>query len=184
MENLADDLEQFEPYRQRYKSIHVENVGEKSKTESEIMSEGPSKSVTQHVMQASTSGDVNLLVSLFADDALFMPPNDTNVYGTAEIRSWWEDYFTSFKITSQVETEKEITVAGNQAFERTSFTGTITPKKDGAKIVDDIRSLIVWKKQPDGDWKISHFIWNSTKPVGAGTNRYMNLMMQKKGRSS
>ena len=148
------------------------------------MSDGPTESVNQHVIKASQSGDVKALVSLFADDALFMPPNDTNVYGVEEIRSWWEDYFTSFSIASNVQTERDLTVAGNQAFERTSFSGTIMPKKDGAKIVDDIRNLIVWRKQPNGAWKISHFIWNSVKPVGAGTNRYMNLMMQKKGRSS
>ena len=148
------------------------------------MSDGPSESVNEHVVTASQSGDVKPLVSLFADDALFMPPNDTTVYGAEEIRSWWEDYFSSFSIASNIQTERDMTVAGNQAFERIAFTGTIVPKKDGAKIVDDIRTLIVWKRQPDGNWKISHFIWNSIKPVGAGTNRYMNLMMQKKGRSS
>jgi ketosteroid isomerase-like protein len=148
------------------------------------MSDGPTESLNQHVIKASQSGDVKALVSLFADDALFMPPNDTNVYGVEEIRSWWEDYFTSFSIVSNVLTERDLTVAGNQAFERTAFTGTIVPKKDGAKILDEIRTLIVWKRQPGDNWKISHLIWNSVKPVGAGTNRYMNLMMQKKGRSS
>jgi uncharacterized protein (TIGR02246 family) len=148
------------------------------------MSDGPSESVNQHVLKASQSGDVEQLTALFADDALFMPPNDTNVYGVEEIRAWWEDYFTSFSIASNVLTERDLTVVGNQAFERTSFSGTIMPKKDGAKIVDDIRNLVVWRRQADGGWKISHFIWNSVKPVGAGTNRYMNLMMQKKGRSS
>jgi uncharacterized protein (TIGR02246 family) len=148
------------------------------------MSDGPTESVNQHVLKASQSGDVEQLAALFADDALFMPPNDTNVYGVEEIRSWWEDYFTSFSIASNVLTERDLTVAGNQAFERTSFSGTIMPKKDGAKIVDDIRNLVVWRRQADDTWKISHFIWNSVKPVGAGTNRYMNLMMQKKGHSS
>ena len=110
-----------------------------------------------------------------------MPPNDTTVFGKDEIRAWWEEYFEFFRVTSSVETEREITVAGDQAFERVSFSVTIVPKQRGARIRDDIRRLTVWRLEPDGSWKISHQIWNSTKPVGSGTNRYMTRMLQKKG---
>jgi hypothetical protein len=42
----------------------------------------------------------------------------------------------------------------------------------------------VWKQEADGSWKISHQIWNSTKPVGSGTNRYVARMLQKKSSRS
>ena len=134
----------------------------------------------QQVLKASLSGDVNAISSLFADDAILMPPNDTSVFGKDEIRSWWEEYFAFFRITSSVETERDVTVAGNQAFDRASFSVTIIPKKEGARILDDIRSLTVWRYDAAGGWKISHQIWNSIKPVGSGTNRYMTRMLQKK----
>jgi len=134
----------------------------------------------QRVMHASLTGDVNGIVSMFSDDAIFMPPNDTTVFGKDEIRSWWEEYFSFFRITSSVQTERDVTPAGDQMFDRSSFSVTIVPKDRGPKIVDDIRSLTVWRHEADGDWKISHQIWNSTKPVGSGTNRYMTRMLQKK----
>ena|SRR2546425_6206890 len=134
----------------------------------------------ERVLTASLSGDVNALVSLYADDAILMPPNDTTLFGKDEIRSWWEEYFDFFRVTSSVETEREVTVAGDQVFDRSAFSATIVPKQHGARITDDIRSLVVWKREPDGGWKISHQIWNSTKPVGSGTNRYMTRMLQKK----
>jgi hypothetical protein len=59
---------------------------------------------------------------------------------------------------------------------------TIVPKRQGARIRDDIRSLIVWKRDGDGTWKITQHIWNSVKPVGAGTNRFMTHMLDKKTR--
>ena len=127
------------------------------------------------------SGNISALVSMFEDDAVLMPPNDTTVYGKEEIQSWWEEYFTYFRVTSSVETEREVTLDGDQAYVRSSFSITIVPKQQGARILDDIRSLTVWNRRPDGNWKITHQIWNSTKPVGSGTNRYMTRMLQKKG---
>ena len=139
----------------------------------------PSEIPSREVLQAPLSGDLNGLISLFADDAVVMPPNDSPLFGKDEIRSWWEEYFQFFKIESSVETDGELTVAGNQAFDRASFTVTIVSRISGTRIRDDVRSLIVWKHEPDGAWKISHQIWNSTKPVGSGTNRYMTRMLQK-----
>ena len=148
------------------------------------MSDRPSVDPHQQVLKASLAGDVNMIVEMFAEDAVIMPPNDTTLYGKDEIRSWWEDYFSFFRVASIVQTEREITVEGNQAFERESFSATIIPKESGARILDDIRSLSVWRREPDGNWKISHQIWNSTKPVGSGTNRYMTRMLQRKGARS
>jgi ketosteroid isomerase-like protein len=148
------------------------------------MSEQPTQKVHEEVISASRSGDLTRLMALFIDDAVIMPPNDTTIYGQEEIRWWWEDYFKFFEISSAVETEREVTVDGNQAFERSSFSVTIVPKAGGPPIMDDMRSLSVWKQEADGNWKISHRIWNSTKPVGAGTSRYMTRMIQKKNSRS
>ena len=143
--------------------------------------DGPTVSLHDEVLKASLSHDLNLILNVFTDDAILMPPNDTTVFGKDEIRSWWEDYFSFFRVTSVKETERQLTVVGNQAFDRQSFSVTIVPKERGARILDDIRSLIVWRRETDGAWRISQQIWNSTKPVGSGTNRYMTRMLQKKG---
>src|SRR4030095_3749833 len=116
------------------------------------MSDKPWVDPHQQVLKASLAGDVNLIVEMFAEDAVIMPPNDTTLYGKDEIRSWWEEYFSFFRVTSSVERERELTVDGDQAFDRTAFSVTIVPKQGGPKIVDDIRSLIVWKQERDGSW--------------------------------
>ena len=134
----------------------------------------------QKVLEASLSGDLNLLLALFADDAIVMPNNDTTIFGKDELKAWWEEYFQSFRVTSTVETERNVVVDGNQAFDRGSFSVTIVPKQRGARISDDIRTLTVWNRDAEGSWKISQQIWNSVKPVGAGTNRYMTSVLQKK----
>jgi ketosteroid isomerase-like protein len=144
------------------------------------MSQNPHENTSQRILDASLSGDMSVLMSLFADDAVVMPPNDTTLFGKAEIQAWWEDYFKHFRITSSVETEREVTVVEEQIFERAAVSVVIVPRERGPRIRDDIRDLVMWKRDPSGNWKISHMIWNSIKPVGSGTNRYMTRMLQKK----
>ena len=144
------------------------------------MSQSPRENFHQRVRDVSASGNIGELMSLFADDAVVMPPNDSNLFGKKEIQGWWEDYFQNFRVRSSVDTELEVTAADDQLFETAAFSVEIVPKQRGAVIRDDIRSLIVWKRDASGAWKISQMMWNSIKPVGAGTNRYMTRMLQKK----
>ena len=144
------------------------------------MSRNPPENVHQRVRDVSASGNIGKLMSLFADDAVVMPPNDSTLFGKKEIQGWWQDYFRDFRVRSFVDTEREVTDADDQLFETCAFSVEIVPKQRGAVIRDDIRSLIVWKRDASGAWKISQMMWNSIKPVGSGTNRYMTRMLQKK----
>ena len=146
------------------------------------MSEVAIEAAHHRVLEASLSGNLDELISAFADDAIVMPPNDTTLFGRSEVKAWWDEYVQYFKITSSVETEREVTYDGDQAFDRSAFSVTIVPNQHGPKIKDDIRSLVVWKRDTNGTWKISHQMWNSVKPVGSGTNRYLTRMLQKKNR--
>ncbi|HLH30005.1 MAG TPA: nuclear transport factor 2 family protein [Terriglobia bacterium] len=131
------------------------------------------------LLEGSKAGDIDLLVSTFTDDAVMMPPNDTTLYGKEEIRAWWAEYFQWFQVGSYVETDHDVTVAGEQAFQRMSLSIIIVPKRRGARIRDEIRTLTVWRFD-DGAWKVSHHMWNSTNPVGSGTTRYLNKIQQRK----
>jgi ketosteroid isomerase-like protein len=144
------------------------------------VSQDLSLNLQQSILNASLAGNIDAIVSLFADDAVVMPPNDTTLFGKTEIQAWWEDYFQYFRIVSSAESEHELTVVDDQAFERGAASVVIVPKEQGPRIRDDIRVFAVWKRGLSGAWKVSHWIWNSTKPVGSGTNRYMTRMLQRK----
>lgn len=144
------------------------------------MTNGPSESVHQLIREASESGDLTRLVSIYADNAVMMPPNDTTLFGKEEIAEWYKEYIAWFLLKSTTETDPELTVAGSQAFHRSSVSIIIVPKKQGEPIKDEARVLMVWRREPDGAWKITHQIWNSMQPVGSGTNRYISKMIQQK----
>ena len=136
----------------------------------------------QAFIKAAKAGDVDALVSLVSDDVVSMSPNDTTVYGISEYRAWWEEYFQYFRFTAFNWPERDVVVNGDFATEHSTYMLAIVPASGGGRMRDDGRSLTIWKRQPDGSWKIWQTMWNSTKPIGIGTNRYMSRLMQKKAR--
>ena len=140
----------------------------------------PIFALRQAFHSAARGGEIDTLVSMADDDVVIMPPNDTTIYGRDEWRAWWEEYYQYFQITAISETEREVTINADCAVERSGYMAAVAPVSGGSRIRDDGRFLAIWKRQPDGSWKIWRMMWNSIKPVGIGTNRYMSRMMQKK----
>jgi ketosteroid isomerase-like protein len=133
--------------------------------------------------EAALRGDVDTLASLACDDIVGMSPNDTTLYGKAEWKAWWEEYYQYFRIVALTEPDRSVTVVGEFATEVSGYMAAIAPVKGGSRIRDDGRQLTIWKRQPDGSWRMWQTMWNSMKPIGSGTNRYMSRLMQKKAGS-
>jgi len=134
----------------------------------------------QEFLRAFKAGDIEALVSLVTDDIVCMSPNDSTVYGKDEYRAWWEEYFQYFKSLAASEPERSVVIDGDFATEHSGYMLAIAPASGGGRIRDDGRFLTIWKRQQDNSWKMWQTIWNSTNPIGSGTNRYMSRMLQKK----
>ena len=128
------------------------------------------------------AGDLDKLASILDAETVWMPPNDTTLFGPEEVREWWKEYFEYFRVTSITVPEREVTIRGDLAIEESTYMIAITPVKGGTRIRDDGRMLTLWKLQSDGSWKMWRVMWNSIRPVGSGTNRYMSRLLQKRDR--
>ena len=142
----------------------------------------PVLAASQAYIAAVKTRDLDKLASLLDPETIWMPPNDTSLFGRDEVLEWWTEYFQDFQITSVAEPEREITVTGDLAIEESTYMIAITPVKGEPRIRDDGRMLKIWKRQPDASWKIWRVMWNSIRPVGSGTNRYMTRLLQKRSR--
>jgi ketosteroid isomerase-like protein len=142
--------------------------------------EDPIFAYRQAWIKAVKTADLDSLLALVTDDIVLMSPNDTTVYGKAEFQSWLEEYFQYFRMTAFSEPEREVVVNGDFAIERSAYMVAIVPVAGGSRMRDDGHFLTIWKHQPDDSWKIWQTMWNSIKPIGIGTNRYMSRLMQKK----
>jgi ketosteroid isomerase-like protein len=130
-------------------------------------------------IEACKTCSVGDIVSILADDCVWMPANETTMYGLDEIREWFEEYFENFRLAALAEAERSITVIADCAIERWDYSVAILPLAGGQRIRDDGRFLMVWTRQADGSWKIVQFMANSMRPIGSGTSRFMVRMMQR-----
>jgi len=137
----------------------------------------------QTFISAIKTHDPDKLASLLDPETVWMPPNDTSLFGPDEVREWWKEYFDYFRVTSITEPERDATIKGDLVIEESTYMIVINPVKGGTRIRDDGRRLVIWRRQTDGSWKMWRVMWNSIRPVGSGTNRYMSRLMQKKDRA-
>ena len=146
--------------------------------------DNPLVAARRDFLESFKTRDIDKIVSLADPDTVWMPPNDTSLYGPDEVRDWLKEYFEYFRVTSITEPDREVTMSGELAIEQTSYMAVITPLKGGTRIRDDGRMVTIWRPQPDSSWKIWRLLWNSTRPVGSGTNRFMSRMLQKRSRAN
>ncbi len=118
----------------------------------------------EEFVSVHNANDASTLATLYTDEAVLMPPNEQAATGKQAIESWFQtsfDQFTAELTLSAV----ELQVAGDWAFERGTYTISLTPKADGESIEDTGKYVVISQKQADGSWKLASDIWNSDKPL-------------------
>lgn len=111
------------------------------------------KHYEQYVLAANT-GDVNLLISLWADDATRMAPGTPAVVGKENIRAHFKNLMDPFVLEMVMIGETEVQVSGDLAGAYGTVTLSTTPRDGGPTIKTDLKWLDILKRQADGSWKI------------------------------
>ncbi len=105
------------------------------------------------------SGDLDILMALWSEDGVVMPPNEPSVTGKEAIRSWTQNLFNQFVVQLTI-TSEQVEVFGDWAFVRTTYTTALTPKAGGEVVEESGKNIWIWKREADGSWKLAHNIWN------------------------
>src|SRR5262245_28726411 len=139
----------------------------------------PIAEIHQKHVEAMKTGDISALLSDLEENVVYMPPADMTLIGKKKIEEWWQEYFEYFSVRDFETLERVVDIVGDCAVERVLFSLQLIPTKGGVPIYDDGRFLTVWRRQEENTWKIWERSWNSLKPIGAGTNRFLVRFMQR-----
>ena len=101
-------------------------------------------------LEASKQGDVKTLLSLLADDVIFITP-EREPFGKEAFASG-SDEMKGMKMEPDIDI-KEIEVAGDWAWMRSFLKVTFTPT-GGNATKHSGHILTIFQKQPDGHWVI------------------------------
>jgi ketosteroid isomerase-like protein len=103
-------------------------------------------------------------LSFYAEDAWVYPQNAPVAKTADERRAVWAKFFNTPGAADMQSDIGRIEVAksGDLAVEFGTFSMTMNDK-NGKAITENEKSIVTWKKQPDGQWKVVADIWNTDK---------------------
>jgi uncharacterized protein (TIGR02246 family) len=123
----------------------------------------------QHMLDRYTAtvdaGNIDAWMALWAPGGVQMPPDTAMRSGLDAIRAGMAPALTKNKDDIRIHT-LEITVVGDLGYARGVYTLDVTPLAGGATGHVDGKFLTVFRRQPDGSWKIYRDIFNSNVPPG------------------
>ena len=111
--------------------------------------------------RAGTARDLGAFMAYYAPDAAVHPPGEPPVTGVEAIRAYLGRYFqdSAFAVSMQPVTAG-ISEDGTMGYTLSGAELRATGP-DGKPVTERIRDFHVWKKQPDGSWKLAVDIWNA-----------------------
>ncbi len=103
--------------------------------------------------------DVDLVRSVYADDAVFIGQPFPTATGQEEIVALYANVFSKLDFNVKFEIQ-DIELSGDLGFVRTRSRGTIVPKGQDPEGGEGNREVFVLKKI-DGEWKFHRYIFNA-----------------------
>ncbi len=122
--------------------------------------------VRERQRTAYVGGDAEGYVGLFTDDCVVMPPNTARIRGRTALRSWVDDVHRQFAMSGGQTESPAVIVLGDWGWEFYTTRMTVTPRAGGEPSEQRYRGMRIYRRQPNGNWRIAEDIWNAAAPRG------------------
>lgn len=137
----------------------VGNVADATAVQSDI------QEVLQTYETALNASNVDNVLAVFAQDGVFMAPNNPSTVGADEIRAAYTGIFQAITFDTELTVEEIVQVAPNWAFVRTSSNGHVTVNAIKQRVPDANHELFIFQKGDDDAWKIARYSFATTNPL-------------------
>jgi ketosteroid isomerase-like protein len=115
-------------------------------------------------MEAFNRSDWNAVAGFYTDDAVVLAPNTEIARGPAAIRQTFSG-MEAMRPNLSFSPDR-IVQSGDMAYEYGTYRMQITPS-GAATITDRGKYLTVWRRMPNGEWKIAADMFNTSMPAPA-----------------
>lgn len=115
-------------------------------------------------MDAMKRSDSRGAASIFAEDAIVMQAGVKAIRGHAEIIAANDATFSAITVPEMAIRTSDLIVSGDYAIETGTYDMMVQPK--GGKAMRDVGKYVsVWRRGPDGGWKIIRDVVNTDIPT-------------------
>ena len=119
----------------------------------------------QRYEAALNSSDVERVMSLYADDAVFMPQHSLPVIGRDAVRGAYRHVFDTIKLKIRFEIDEVRPLSSDWAYARTRSTGTVKVLAGDLPLAPESnQELFVLHREGDGQWRFTRYIFSTTNP--------------------
>jgi ketosteroid isomerase-like protein len=111
--------------------------------------------------KVAAAKDLEKTLSYYTDDASMFPPNAPVVTGPEARRKMWTALLAPAELVfSNAATKVEVARSGDIAYETGTFSESFKDH-EGQPVKAEGKYVVVWKKQPTGQWKALVDIFNT-----------------------
>jgi uncharacterized protein (TIGR02246 family) len=114
---------------------------------------------------ALNSSDTDAVMSLYAEDGVFMPPYSPSAIGSAEVRKAYDAVFKAIKLTVKFKVAEIVEMNPEWVFARTNSAGTTLNHATGATSSEGNQELFIFRRGRDGKFKIARYCFSTTNPL-------------------
>ncbi len=115
---------------------------------------------------AANAADLNGVMAVYADDAVFMPQNSSPVVGKPAVRTAYAALFNTLGLDIDFTFDEARKLSDDWAFVRTRSGGTVKLIQQGnAQVPNANQEIFLLRRGGDGTWRIARYIFNTTAPA-------------------
>jgi len=116
--------------------------------------------IRARILEAELKGDASVFEQVAAPDVVVQPPNAATVNGREASVDLMRQFFSQNALHIEY-TSLQIQVNGDQAFDRGSYSQTVTPKAGGAPVASKGNYWWFYARADDGNWQQKRVIWTN-----------------------
>ena len=114
---------------------------------------------------AAGTQDGAAMAKLYAPDGVEMPPNGPAAKGRPAIEAFHKAFGQQWMMHGMTITPTDTKVSGDTAYDIGTYKQGLMPQKGGGMIDDKGKYVVLLKKDSNGNWWITHAIYNSDLPL-------------------
>ena len=114
---------------------------------------------------ALNASNTEAAMPLYAEDGVFMAPNNQSAVGKASVRKAYVAVFKAITLKVKFTIVELVVMSPQWAFVRTNSTGTQKINATGATSREANQELFILKKGDDGQWRIARYSFSTTNPL-------------------
>lgn len=115
---------------------------------------------------AANAADLDGVMAVFTEDAVFMGPNAPAAEGQDAVRAAYAGLFEALDLDINFIFDEARQVSEDWAFVRTRSDGTVRLlQADNAEVPNANQEIFLLQRGDDGAWRIARYIFNTTAPA-------------------